>query len=122
MNQTLRIVTGELDPYLERSQKMVRFVCFVMDQNNALVSGATTTLTLADTLGHSSVLTPGTAGSGALGTTLTPLGAYYVDADLSTGGLQQATQITGVWTASSGATLATASFAMQIIDNLSTTY
>jgi hypothetical protein len=120
MNQTLRVVCGEFDPYIDRSQKNVRFVAYVMDVNNAAVV-ATVTLTLIDGLGNSVGPTTATAGTGALGTSITPLGSYYVDQDL-TGTLIGPAQLIGTWTATSGALTAQTSFSTQIIDSLDRTY
>lgn len=120
MNQTLRVVCGELDPYIDRSQKNVRFVAYVMDVNNAPVTG-TVTLTLVDGLGNTVGPVAATAGTGASGTSVTPLGSYYVDQDL-TGTLIGPAQLIGTWAATSGALTAQTSFSMQIIDSLDRTY
>jgi hypothetical protein len=121
MNQTLRVVTGELDPHVDRGQKNVRFVAYVMDQNNAAVTGATITLTLIDGLGNSVGPISATAGSGAIGTSLTPLGSYYVDQDL-TATLIGPAQLIGTWAATSGSLTAACSFSTQIIDSLDRTF
>lgn len=121
MNQTLRVVTGELDPYIDRGTKNVRFVANVMDQNNTAVTGATVTLTLIDGLGNTVGPIAATAGAGASGTSITPLGAYYVDQDL-TGTLIGPAQLIGTWSVTSGALSTQTTFLTQIVDSLDRTY
>lgn len=120
MNQTLRVISGELNPYLDRGQKNARFLAYLTDQNNAPVTGATVTLTLVDGLGNTVGPVTATAGTGAMGTS-TPLGAYYVDQDL-TGTLIGPAQLIGTWSATSGVLTAQTSFSTQIIDSLDRTF
>lgn len=110
------LVASDLLSWVEKGS-VIRRVVSLLDQNGALVTTAPTTVSVQFTNPLGATVGPFTlagaqvvAGTGALGTTNTPLGSWYYD--LTT---NQSGQWTEVWTTTGPAAKVTSDF--YVVDN-----